>query len=211
MDHAHGACGAACTGGTPPLAPTGARSHAVRGVPAIALPSGPEDRGTNGAGGGHASGGALLRFIAKVPGLQKIGQVLARNSNLDPRLRRALIQLENGIADVTVDEIHGIIRKQLQSQIETYAINLKPAILSEASVSAVVGFSWRNPESGRRERGVFKVLKPHIPSCYAEDMKIIGQLAQHLARKHRAEGPRLGRLAETLTEIRLLLEREVDF
>ena len=153
----------------------------------------------------------LLRFIARVPGLQKIGQVLARNRNLDPQLRRALIQLENGIADVTVDEIHSIIRQQLQSQIETYAIKLKPTILSEASVSAVVGFSWRNPKSGRRDRGVFKVLKPHIPSCYAEDMKIIGQLAQHLARKHRAEGPRLGRLAETLTEIRLLLEREVDF
>lgn len=153
----------------------------------------------------------LLRFIARVPGLQKIGQVLARNRDLNPRLRQALIQLENGISDVTVEEIHGIIRQQLQSQIETYAVKLKPAILSEASVSAVVGFTWRNPASKRRERGVFKVLKPHIPSCYAEDMKIIGQLAQHLARKHRAEGPRMGRLAETLTEIRLLLEREVDF
>src|SRR5690349_16854238 len=31
----------------------------------------------------------LLRFIAKVPGLQKIGQVLARNRNLEPRLRQA--------------------------------------------------------------------------------------------------------------------------
>lgn len=153
----------------------------------------------------------LLRFIAKVPGLQKIGQVLARNRYLDRQLRRALIQLENGISDVTAEEIHSIINQQLQSQIDTYAIKLKPTILSEASVSAVVGFTWRNPESGRRERGVFKVLKPHIPGCYAEDMKIIGQLAQHLARKHRAEGPRLGRLAETLTEIRLLLEREVDF
>ena len=47
----------------------------------------------------------LLRFIAKVPGLQKIGQVLARNRQLDPRLRRALIHLENGISDVTIEEI----------------------------------------------------------------------------------------------------------
>ncbi|HXY26191.1 MAG TPA: AarF/UbiB family protein [Candidatus Acidoferrum sp.] len=153
----------------------------------------------------------LLRFIAKVPGLQKIGQVLARNRNLDPRLRRALIKLENGIADVGIDEIRAIIHQELQSQIETYAIKLKPTILSEASVSAVVEFTWWNPETRKRERGVFKVLKPHIPSCYAEDMKILGQLARHLARKHRGEGPRLGRLAETLTEIRLLLEREVDF
>ena len=156
-------------------------------------------------------GARLLRFIAKVPGLQKIGQVLARNRNLDPRLRRALIKLENGISDVGIEEIRAIIHRELQSQIETYAIKLKPTILSEASVSAVVGFSWWNPETAKRERGVFKVLKPHIPSCYAEDMKILGQLARHLARGHRGEGPRLGRLAETLTEIRLLLEHEVDF
>jgi len=153
----------------------------------------------------------LLRFIAKVPGLQKIGQVLARNRHLDPHLRRALIQLEDGISDVGIDEIREIIHHELQPQIETYAIKLKSAILSEASVSAVVGFTWWNPESRKRERGVFKVLKPHIPSCYAEDMKILGQLAKHLARKHRGEGPRLGRLAETLTEIQLLLQHEVNF
>jgi ubiquinone biosynthesis protein len=153
----------------------------------------------------------LLRFIAKVPGLQKIGQVLARNRDLHPRLRRALIKLENGISDVTIEEICSIINAELASQIETYAIRIEPAIHSEASVSAVVGFTWRNPASGRRERGVFKVLKPHIASCYAEDMKILGQLAQHLARKHRAGEIHVGRLAETLTEIRLLLQREVDF
>lgn len=153
----------------------------------------------------------LLRFIAKVPGLQKIGQVLARNRNLDPRLRRALIKLENGISDVAIEEIRAIINKELQSQIETYSIKIEPVILSEASVSAVVGFTWENPESRQRERGVFKVLKPHIASCYAQDMKILGQLAQHLARKHRATGTHLGGLAETLTEIRLLLQREVDF
>ena len=153
----------------------------------------------------------LLSFIAKVPGLQKIGQVLARNRDLHPRLRRALIKLENGISDVTIEEIRAIINRELGSQIESYAIRIDAAIHSEASVSAVVGFTWRNPASGRRERGVFKVLKPHIASCYAEDMKIIGELAQHLARKHRAGGTRLGHLAETLTEIRLLLQREVDF
>ena len=153
----------------------------------------------------------LLRFIAKVPGLQKIGQVLARNRNMDPRLRRALIKLENGICDMSIKEVCAIINKSLAPQVKSYAIQLEPKILSEASVSAVVGFTWRNPGTRRRERGVFKVLKPHIPSCYAEDMSILRQLAQHLARKHRSAGMRLGGLAETLTEIRLLLEREVDF
>jgi ubiquinone biosynthesis protein len=153
----------------------------------------------------------LLRFIAKVPGLQKLGQVLARHRNLDPRLRRALIKLENGISDVSIAEIRAIINKELKSRIKAYEIEIEPDVLSEASVSAVVSFTWRNPQTRRRERGVFKVLKPHISSCYAEDMKILGHLARHLARKHQTKGTRMGGFAETLTEIRLLLEHEVDF
>ena len=148
----------------------------------------------------------LLRFIAKVPGLQKIGQVLARNRQLHPRLRRALINLENGISDATVEEIRAIIERELGPQLKSYSIRLDPALLSEASVSAVLGFTWKNAVTRRRERGVFKVLKPHIAACYAEDMKILGQLARHLARKHHAAGPKLRRLAETLAEIRLLLD-----
>jgi ubiquinone biosynthesis protein len=153
----------------------------------------------------------LLRFIAKVPGLQKIGQVLARNRNLDARIRRALTELENGISDVSISEVRSIILREVGPQFATYAVELDPDILSEASVSAVVGFTWRNPETQRREEGVFKVLKPHIPDCYAEDMKILQQLAGFLARKYRGEGVRLSGVSETLTEIRLLLEREVDF
>ncbi len=160
---------------------------------------------------GTPHGERLLRFIAKVPGLQKIGQVLARNKNLDPRMRSALAQLENGISDASFEEIRGILLRELGSQLEFYAVRLDSSILSEATVSAVVGFSWRNPETKRRERGVFKVLKPHIPACYAEDMKILQQLAGFLARRHQAKGVRLAGVAETLTEIRLLLEREVDF
>ncbi len=153
----------------------------------------------------------LLMFIAKVPGLQKIGQGVARNRNLDPRLRHALVELENGISDVTPEEIRRVIVQELGPRIDTYAIKIDSTMLSEASVAAVIGFTWRNPKTARREAGVFKVLKPHIPSCYAEDMTILQQLAAHLARKHRSGGVRLTGVAETLTEIRLLLEREVDF
>jgi ubiquinone biosynthesis protein len=152
----------------------------------------------------------LLRFIAKVPGLQKIGQVVARNRHLHPRLRRALIELENDISDVTAGEICSIIQRQLHPQMARYAVKVKPHILSEASVSAVVAFTWKNPATCRRERGVFKVLKPYIPSCYAEDMKILGQLARYLAGRRKAS-VLSAHLAETITEIRLLLEREVDF
>jgi ubiquinone biosynthesis protein len=153
----------------------------------------------------------LLRLIAKVPGLQKIGQLLARNRHFDPRFRRALSQLENGISDVSIGEIRAIILRELGPKVKAYAIKLDSEIYFEASVSAVVRFTWRNPRSDRRERGVFKVLKPHIPGCYAEDMRILQLLARHLARKHVNDRTRLAGIAETITEIRVLLEREVDF
>jgi ubiquinone biosynthesis protein len=153
----------------------------------------------------------LLRFIAKVPGLQKIGQVLARNRELYPPLRAALSELENGISDVQWPEIADVIVDELGPQLEEFSVRLESTILAEASVSAVVPFTWRNPSTGRRERGVFKVLKPHIPGCFAEDMGILQQLATKLARKHRGEGVRLGGFSETLIDVRLLLEHEVDF
>lgn len=153
----------------------------------------------------------LLRFIAKVPGLQKLGQVLARNRNLDPNVRHALTQLENSIADVTAAEVRRVIRRELDPQLGAFQIKLDPAILSEASVSAVMRFRWRNPQTERHERGVFKVLKPYVPGYYAEDMKILRQLAAHLARGPSPEGIRMIGVAETLAEIRRLLEHEVDF
>jgi len=153
----------------------------------------------------------LLHLIAQVPGLQKIGQALARNRELHPALRRALSVLENGISDVTIGEIRHIIAAELPTQIKAYAVKIDRRILAEASVSAVVSFTWRNPQTRQREPGVFKVMKPYVPNCYAEDMKIIQQLAGFLTRRHRGRGFNLNGVADTLTEIRLLLEREVDF
>jgi ubiquinone biosynthesis protein len=115
----------------------------------------------------------LLRLIAKVPGLQKLGQVIARNRHLRPALRHALSRLENGIRDVKPEEVIAIIRQELGPRIEKYKVTIAPTILSEASVSAVVRFTWiipdtMNPATGQRERGVFKVLKPHIPEYFAK-------------------------------------------
>ncbi len=150
----------------------------------------------------------LLRLIAKVPGLQKIGQVLARNRHLDPSLRAALSELENGISDVSPEDIGALIEEELGSLLETYDVRIRSGIFSEASVSAVVRFTWLNPASGQRERGVFKVLKPYVMECFAEDLALLQELAHFLASKH----PEYGRaLPETLIEVRRLLEHEVDF
>jgi ubiquinone biosynthesis protein len=153
----------------------------------------------------------LLRLIAKVPGLQKLGQVLARNPHLPHALRRALSELENGICDVDASQIRTIIRDELGAQLESCSVEIDPAIFLEGSVSAVVRFTWQNPEFRRRERGVFKVLKPHIPGCFAEDMDLLAQLARYMGSRHREYGFAPHVLPDTFNDVRRLLQHEVQF
>jgi ubiquinone biosynthesis protein len=153
----------------------------------------------------------LLRLIAKVPGLQKLGQVIARNRHLRPALRKALAKLENGIRDVEPADVRALIQKNLGPRLESFAVEIAPRILSEASVSAVVRFSWKNPDSGRRERGVFKVLKPHIPAYFAEDMDYLHGLAQHFGDQHHTYGFPPHLIPDTFRKVERLLRHEVNF
>jgi ubiquinone biosynthesis protein len=151
-------------------------------------------------------------LIAKTPGLQKLGQVLARTRRLSRSLRTELQKLENGIADVTAAEIRAMVVKQLGTTcLAAYQVEISSGLLSEASVSAVLPFTWLNPASGKREEGVFKVMKPHVPACYAEDLSLLQHLAADLAARGREYYFASREVAETLDEVRLLLEREVDF
>jgi ubiquinone biosynthesis protein len=153
----------------------------------------------------------LLRLIAKVPGLQKLGQVIARNQHLRPALRRALAKLENGIRDVEPQDISDIVQKGLGSRMQKYSVQVAPKILKEASVSAVIRFTWRNPDTKRRERGVFKVLKPHIPEYFTEDMEYLQGLAEYFGDRHHTYGFAPHLIPDTFRKVRRLLRHEVNF
>jgi ubiquinone biosynthesis protein len=153
----------------------------------------------------------LLRLIAKVPGLQKLGQVIARNQHLRPALRKALAQLENGIRDVQPEDIRNIIQQGLGNRLKSFEVELATGILSEASVSAVVRFTWRPPEGGARQRGVFKVLKPHIPDYFAEDMDYLEGLAHYFGDQHHTYGFPPHLIPDTFKKVRRLLQHEVNF
>jgi len=153
----------------------------------------------------------LLRLIAKVPGLQKLGQVIARNQHLRPALRKALAKLENGIRDVRPEDIRELIQEKLGPRVNTFGVTISGTILSEASVSAVVRFTWKNPATGRRERGVFKVLKPHIPEYFAEDMEYLQGLAQYFGDRHHRYGFAADLIPDTFRKVQRLLRHEVNF
>jgi len=153
----------------------------------------------------------LLRLIAKVPGLQKLGQVIARNQHLHPALRKALTKLEDGIRDVDSEQVRAIVERELGERMTRFAVQLAPRILKEASVSAVLRFSWRNPKTCHRERGVFKVLKPHIPEYFAEDMEYLNGLARYFANVHHRYGFPAALIPDTFQKVRRLLKHEVNF
>jgi ubiquinone biosynthesis protein len=153
----------------------------------------------------------LLLLIAKVPGLQKLGQVIARNRHLRPALRKALARLENGIRDVDPQDIRDLIQRDLETQVQRHDVKIQRSLLSEASVSAVIRFTWRNPETGVRERGVFKVLKPYIRDYFKEDMEYLHGLATYFGSRHHQDGFPPDLIPDTFRKVRRLLQHEVNF
>ena len=84
------------------------------------------------------------------------------------------------------------------------------AIWKEGSAAAILPFTWRNA-AGERERGVFKVLKPYVPACFAEDMSLLQGLGEFLASPERGYSFVVRDVREMMAEVRLLLEHELEF
>ena len=152
----------------------------------------------------------LLRLISRMPGLQKLGQVLARNRRLPPPLRLALEELENGMSDAEPAEIRDIVRQQLGQALSEHHVEIAGEIFKEGSAAAILRFSWRNP-GGDRESGVFKVLKPYVPAYFAEDMSLLQGLGEHLSSPGRGYEFAVHDLKGMISEVRMLLEHELEF
>jgi predicted unusual protein kinase regulating ubiquinone biosynthesis (AarF/ABC1/UbiB family) len=153
----------------------------------------------------------LIMLIAQMPSLQKIGQIVARNRNLDPAFRAELSRLENAIEDITPAEIRAEVERQLGLLLETHQVELQDVILAEASVSATLRFRWLNPATGLREAGVFKVLKPYINEHFTEELELLGGLAEYFDANRRNYPLAQVDLREIFEDVRHLLKHEVDF
>jgi ubiquinone biosynthesis protein len=152
----------------------------------------------------------LILFIAKMPSLQKLGQVIARNRNLDPAFRSALSKLENEIRDVEPEQIKIIIQQQLGPLLKKHKVEIKNQIHAEASVCALQRFSWLNPASNKKEQGVFKVLKPQLKEYFKEEMELLLGLADFLESKKEQHTLTNVNLRAVFEDIRSLLEQELD-
>lgn len=149
------------------------------------------------------------RFITRMPGLQKLGQLLARSPRIPVELRAELILLEDQISDIPRDEVFAALRVEIGDRLAVYQVEVDKTVTAEASVSAVVGFSWADPLTGARERGVFKVLKPYVSDYLTEDLSILRAFNDECRDRRVEYGIAALEISEALGEVVDHLEREV--
>lgn len=149
----------------------------------------------------------LLELAKQFPTLHKLGQIIARNPNIDPEVKKWLIHLENGCYGTPpgglLDGIHGEL-KHIGHQGE---IHVQPAILSEASVGAVIPFEW---EQDQMCRGVFKILKPDIKKHLDEELSILEKTARFFEKHRDRYALKNFRFLEIFQDVREMLVKEID-
>ena len=152
----------------------------------------------------------LLELAKHFPTLHKLGQIIARNQNIEPGVRQWLIHLENGRYGTLPDTLLAHIDVRLNSTNEHHSVQIVPHILSEASVGAVIPFKW-NTDGGRDGiRGVFKVLKPNIKEKLAEELAIFENMAAFFDQRRQRYALKDFRFLDVFKDVAEILEKEVD-
>lgn len=152
-----------------------------------------------------------LIFLAReVPTLHKLGQIIARNRNVDPRFRRWLVRLENDRPGSDAVEIRKLIEEEMADHIKILSIDIGKNILSEASVGAVTPFTWIEPGSEEKIKGVFKIIKPNIREHLTEELNLLDELAVYFSENRRKYPLENFRFIDIFRDIRNALFDEID-
>jgi len=160
---------------------------------------------------GTGRGEYLKEFVSKVPSLQKMGQILARNPDLAPDYRKALQDLENGIHTMTREELVQFITEDIgKTKIDQYQVQFADKILAEASVGAVIRAKCTPPGTTAPREAICKVVKPYVLVYLPEDLRIIDGLAAYFTTNH--DFYQLGNLplVEMFKDIRKSLTNEIN-
>jgi ubiquinone biosynthesis protein len=160
---------------------------------------------------GTGRGEYLKEFVSKVPSLQKMGQIMARNPDLAPDYRKALQDLENGIHTMTRDELVQFITEDIgKPSLDKYQVQFADKILAEASVGAVIRAKCIPPETTAPREAICKVVKPYVLVYLPEDLSIIDGLAAYFTTNH--DFYQLGNLplVEMFKDIRKSLTNEIN-
>jgi len=156
-------------------------------------------------------GDYLKEFVSKVPSLQKMGQILARNPDLAPEYQKALQDLESGIRTMSGPELSQFIISDIgKQQIDQYQMQFSDKVLGEASVGAVMLATGIPPGTTERRQMVCKVVKPYVLVDMPEDLAIVDGLAQYFTTYHDFYNLGSMPLVEVFREIRKALTDEIN-
>lgn len=144
----------------------------------------------------------LFALARRSPVLHKLGQILARDRRLEPRLRRTLQQLESMPSSLPVAGLRAQIEREL-GDLDRAGMVLDPFPLAEASVAVVIGFTWQG------QRGVFKLLKPDVERELEEELAILDSLGAFLDERCDSLGLPPIDYRDTLAQVRELLAHEI--
>lgn len=155
-------------------------------------------------------GERILKFSSKIPTLQKIGQILARNEFIPIDIKKSLQALENSIRTTTRDQLVSFIAQDLgPERVAKYQLEFENEVLAEASVGAVMLGSGVLGRGKQRQPIVFKIIKPYAMEGLPEELEIIGRITQFFEEHQQFYG--LGELAlsEVFEDLKDALSDEI--
>ncbi len=146
----------------------------------------------------------LLELAKQFPTLHKLGQIIARNPNLDPGMKSWLIHLESGQYGTDADLLVAHIADRLEPRDAASGVKIDPRILSEASVGAVIPFRHAG------SKGVFKVLKKNVEANLAEELDIFKQMAKYFEAQRNRYALRNFQFLKVFDDVREILAKEIN-
>lgn len=154
-------------------------------------------------------GRRLYTLVEDMPSLQKLGQIICRDPDIDPQFKQTLINLEDNIVTLTFSALKGTLEEEIASVKHPCTIVPEPRILAEASVSAVVPATV-HMEDGTRYTAVLKLVKPAVRKNLPGELLLLQRLADFL--DSRKKGWELGvfNFRATLDRVKHLLENEAN-
>lgn len=152
----------------------------------------------------------LLEMAKQFPTLHKLGQIIARNPNIDPGVKQWLIHLENGRYGTPHTAIVKRVRRQLEHTGSLGRIQVRATILAEASVGAVIPFAKAPCGDPDTTDGVLKILKPGIRRQLDEELTILADTAAFFERNRERYPLRDFKFLEVFQEVGDMLAKEVD-
>lgn len=151
----------------------------------------------------------LVAIARHSPALHKLGQIVARDRRLSPKLRQLLQGLESMPPSWSLDEVQAAVEREL-GPLSKLGIQLDGPPLAEASVAVVTPFLWPERGDGLPRRGVLKLLKPGIERALDDDLRLLQRVGAWLDERCRRYGLPEIAYEETFAQVRDLLWREVD-